>query len=154
MEDNNTFITKEGLERLKIELEDLRKNKRKEIAERIREAKELGDLSENAEYAEAKDEQAFTEGKIIELDYVIKNCQVIKAGGVSDTVLVGSRVKISANGKEFEYTIIGSNEADPANGLISNESPMGKAFLGKRVGDIAEVKLPLGDKQFRILSIE
>jgi transcription elongation factor GreA len=154
MNDNNTFITKEGLERLEHELDDLRKNRRKEIANRIREAKELGDLSENAEYAEAKDEQAFNEGKIIELDYVIKNCQVIESGKVSDCVIVGSKVKISADGKEFEYTIIGSNEADPSNGLISNESPMGKAFLNKRVGDIAEVKLPQGDKHFKIESIE
>lgn len=153
MADNNTFITKEGLERLKLELQDLKTNKRKEIAERIREAKELGDLSENAEYTEAKEEQAFAEGKIIELEHVIKNCQVIEAGKISDVVIVGSKVKISADGKQFEYTIVGSNEADPTNGLISNESPMGKAFLNKRIGDIAEVKLPQGVRKFEILAI-
>ena len=154
MADNNTFITKEGLERLKNELEDLKKSKRREIANRISEAKELGDLSENAEYSDAKDELAFNEGKINELEYVIKNCNVIESGKISDKVIVGSKVKISAEGKEFEYTIVGSNEADPTNGLISNESPMGKAFLGKKVSEIAKVELPQGVKEFNILSIE
>jgi transcription elongation factor GreA len=154
MEDNNTFITKEGLERLKLELHNLKTVKRKQIAERIREAKELGDLSENAEYTEAKEEQAFAEGKIIELEHVIKNCQVIESGKLSDAVRVGSKIVISSDGSEFTYTIVGSNEADPANGRISNESPMGKAFLSKKIGDIVEVKIPQGFKKFEIIGIE
>ncbi|MFA6524662.1 MAG: transcription elongation factor GreA [Patescibacteria group bacterium] len=154
MEDNNTFITKEGLERLKLELQTLKTTKRKQIAERIREAKELGDLSENAEYTEAKEEQAFAEGKIIELEHVIKNCQVIESGKLSDSVVVGSKIKISSDNLESVYTIVGSNEADPSNGRISNESPIGKAFLGKKVGDIVEVKIPQGFKQFRIIEID
>ncbi|MFA6271552.1 MAG: transcription elongation factor GreA [Patescibacteria group bacterium] len=154
MEDNNTFITKEGLERLKLELQTLKTIKRKQIAERIREAKELGDLSENAEYTEAKEEQAFAEGKIIELEHVIKNCQVIESGKLSDSVVVGSKIKISSDGIESVYTIVGSNEADPANGRISNESPMGKAFLNKKVGDSVEVKIPQGFKQFEIVKVD
>ncbi|MFA6391370.1 MAG: transcription elongation factor GreA [Patescibacteria group bacterium] len=154
MEDNNTFITKEGLERLKLELQNLKTIKRKQIAERIREAKELGDLSENAEYTEAKEEQAFAEGKIIEIEHVIKNCQVIESDKISDTVTVGSKIKISADDKEFSYTIVGSNEADPANGRISNESPMGKAFLGRKSGDLIDVKIPQGIRKFQIISID
>lgn len=154
MEDNNTFITKEGLERLKLELHNLKTVRRKQIAERIREAKELGDLSENAEYTEAKEEQAFAEGKIIELEHVIKNCKVIESSKLTDSVNVGSKIKILSDGTESIYTIVGSNEADPANGRISNESPMGKAFLGKKVKDIVEVKIPQGFKKFEILEIE
>lgn len=154
MTDEYTFITKEGLKRLSEELNYLKTTKRKEIAERIREAKELGDLSENAEYTEAKEEQAFIEGKIIELEYIIKNSQVIESEKKTDRVTVGSKIKIKSNGQEFEYLIVGSNESDPSNGKISNESPLGKAFLNKKIGEVVIVAVPQGKVEFKIISID
>jgi len=153
MDDNYTFITKEGLARLEKELAYLKTAKRKEIAERIREAKELGDLSENAEYTEAKEEQAFTEGKIIELEYITKNSQVIKSGKSSSTVKVGSKIKVESDNQEFEYIIVGSSEADPNNGKISNESPLGKALLNKKSGEVVSIEAPQGKKEFKIITI-
>jgi len=153
MEDKNTFITKEGLEKLKKELDYLKTEKRKEVAERIREAKELGDLSENAEYTEAKEEQAFFEGKIIELEYVIKNSQIIKSDKKSDIVRVGSKIKLESGNEQFEYIIVGSNESDPSSGKISNESPLGKAFLNKKIGDEVSVEVPQGVKKFKIVEM-
>ncbi|PIY97008.1 MAG: transcription elongation factor GreA [Candidatus Kerfeldbacteria bacterium CG_4_10_14_0_8_um_filter_42_10] len=153
MEDNNTFITKEGLAKLKKDLEYLKTEKRKEIAERIREAKELGDLSENAEYTEAKEEQAFVEGKIIELEYVIKNSQVIESDKKSDCVRVGSKIKLESENNKIEYIIVGSNESDPGKGKISNESPLGRAFLNKKIGEEVIVEVPQGAKKFKILGI-
>lgn len=153
MQDQNTFITEEGLIKLEKELSYLKTDKRKEIAERIREAKELGDLSENAEYTETKEEQAFVEGKIIELEHVLKNSQVIKSDKKSGIVRVGSKIKLESENKKFEYVIVGSNEADPSNGKISNESPMGKAFLEKKVGDLVEVDAPQGKIKFTITAI-
>lgn len=153
MTDQYTFITEDGLKRLKEELIEFKTNKRKEIAERIREAKELGDLSENAEYTEAKEEQAFIEGKIIELEHIIKNARLIKSEKASDIVKIGSRIKVKFDGKEAEYIIVGSNEANPSKGRISNESPIGKAFLNKRVGDVVSVDVPQGKKELKIISI-
>jgi len=153
-QDQNTFITEEGLIKLEKEVAYLKTEKRKEIAERIREAKELGDLSENAEYTEAKEEQAFIEGKIIELEYIVKSSQIIEADKKSDIVIVGSKIKVKSNNKELEYLIVGSNEADPSKGKISNKSPLGKAFLDKRVGEKVEVDVPQGKIAFTIESIQ
>lgn len=147
MSDERTFITEEGHETLKKELEYLKTGKRREIAQRIQDAKELGDLSENAEYSEAKEEQSFIEGKIIELEFLLRNARIIEkqTKGEKTTVVVGSRISLtSSNGKTVEYTIVGSNEADPAKGIISNESPLGRAFLGKKSGETVEVKVPVG----------
>ncbi len=154
MTDNNTFITQQGLVKLKEELQNLKTNKRKEISERIQEAKELGDLSENAEYVEAKNEQAFIEGRIQEIESIIKQATVIKEDETSsDKVEVGCKIKIKNEKNIIEYYIVGSNEADPAKGRISNESPIGRAFLGKKIGDTIEIQVPKGMIKYKIIAI-
>jgi len=154
MNKQNTFITQEGLNKLKKELDELKKVKRKEIAERIQEAKELGDLSENAEYVEAKNEQAFVEGRILEIESILKQATIIKQKSKSSNkVEIGSKIKIEDNGQAKEYSIVGSNEADPSIGKISNESPLGQAFMGKKVGDIIDINVPQGSKKFKIIAI-
>ncbi|MBU1146445.1 transcription elongation factor GreA [Patescibacteria group bacterium] len=153
MQDQKMYVSKEGLERFKQELEDLVNIKRKEIIERIERAKELGDLSENAEYAAAKDEQAFTEGRIIELRDMITRAEVINGDGRVDLVRVGSKVKVKNDDMETEYEIVGVAEADPLTGKISNESPLGRAFLGKKRGDKVQVQVPKGMFTFTILEI-
>lgn len=154
MKDQNTFITEVGLEKLKQELGELKTSRRKEIAERIKQAKELGDLSENAEYTEAKNEQSFMEGRILEVESIIRNATIIKQGTkATGTVAVGSKIKISDDKDTKEYFIVGSNEADPSQGRISNESPIGQAFIGKKIGDIIEIKVPQGSKKFKIVAI-
>ncbi|MFH0819201.1 MAG: transcription elongation factor GreA [Patescibacteria group bacterium] len=153
--DKQTYITAEGLERLKEELQNLIINKRREVAGRIASAKELGDLSENAEYSDAKDEQAFIETRIAELEDIVRNVQIIKkANGRNSSVQVGSTIEIEDEaGNIKKYSIVGSNEVDPINGKISNESPLGKAFLGHKVGEIAEVQVPKGNMKFKIAKI-
>ncbi len=153
--DKQTFITQEGLKKLQAELEELKTAKRKEIAERIREAKELGDLSENAEYQEAKDEQSFIERRISELEDIVRNVQVIKKSRKGGAVQVGSTIKVKNNelGQELSYTIVGSSEANPVDGKISNVSPMGQAFLGAKEGDTVPVQVPKGTIKFTIISI-
>jgi transcription elongation factor GreA len=154
MNEQNTFLTEEGLEKLKKELNDLKNIKRREISERIQEAKELGDLSENAEYVEAKNDQAFAEGRILEVESILKHATIIKQKVKSHgTVQVGSKIKIEDAGATKEYYIVGSNEADPAQGKISNESPIGQAFLGKKIGDVVEINVPQGTKKFKIMNI-
>lgn len=147
------YVTKDGLAKLKAELKQLKTVKRKEIAGRIQEAKELGDLSENAEYAEAKTEQAFIEGRIIELENTLKNASVISEEASGEVVQIGSTVMLKAGDTDKQYTIVGSNEADPSKGLISNESPLGQAFLGKKVGDIVEVKVPKGVVKYKVIKV-
>lgn len=154
MKNQNTFITSEGLRKLKDELHELKSVKRLELAERIQEAKELGDLSENAEYVEAKNEQAFIEGRILEIDSILRRATVIKQKSKTcDKIEIGSKIKIQDDKDTKVYFIVGSNEADPSQGKISNESPIGQAFLGKREGDIIEIKVPRGCKKFKIISI-
>jgi len=153
---SNTFITPEGREKLKAELDELKNVKRKNISERIREAKELGDLSENAEYTEAKNDQAFTEGRIMEIESILRTATIIKkktGTRGSSKVNIGSKVKIKDESQTIEYDIVGSNESDPLNGKISNESPIGQAFLGKKVGDIIEISVPSGKKHYEIIAI-
>ncbi|MFA4818422.1 MAG: transcription elongation factor GreA [Patescibacteria group bacterium] len=151
---NQSYITKPGLDKLAQELKVLKTDKRKAIASRIQEAKELGDLSENAEYAEAKNEQAFIEGRIIEIENLLKNAIIIKAETGSEVVKIGCTVIFDGPHGEKKYTIVGSNEADPSRGLISNESPIGQAFLGSKVGDTVEVKLPKGVVHYSVTSIK
>ncbi|MBI5038030.1 MAG: transcription elongation factor GreA [Candidatus Kerfeldbacteria bacterium] len=154
MNDRDTFITMVGLEKLKKELHELKNVKRAQIAERIQSAKELGDLSENAEYVEAKNEQGFVEGRIMEIETIIRNATIIqKSKGSDGIVRVGSRIRIKDHSGEREYVIVGSNEADPAQGIISNESPLGQAFLGKKKGDIVQIDLPKGTTKIEILAI-
>ncbi len=148
------YVSREGLEKFKQELEDLVNVKRKEIIERIERAKELGDLSENAEYAAAKDEQAFTEGRIIELQDMIARAEIINGDGRIDIVRVGSKVKVKSDGAEAEYEIVGVAEAEPLAGKISNESPLGRAFLGKKRGDKVQIQVPKGMVDYTILEIK
>ncbi|MFH1088711.1 MAG: transcription elongation factor GreA [Patescibacteria group bacterium] len=151
---NQTYLTPEGLEKIKEELAFLKSDKRKEISGRIQEAKEQGDLSENAEYTEAKNEQAFVEGKINELENIVKNVVIIKQTNNTDIVEVGSKVKVvMPDGQIQEYSIVGSKEADPSNGKISNESPIGQAFIGKRKDQEAIIVLPKGSQTVKIIDI-
>ena len=148
------YLTDAGHKKLKEELEHLKKVKRPEIAERIKQAKDYGDLSENAEYADAREEQSFVEGRILELEATLKNSTVVKNGGSNpDTVNIGDTVTVARNGQKSIYTIVGSKEADPANGKISNESPIGRGLLNRRKGDSVEIKTPKGMAVWKIVSI-
>jgi transcription elongation factor GreA len=156
MEQKPSYITPEGLERLREELRRLREEKRLEVAQQLRVAIEAGDLSENAGYEEAKREQAFVEGRILEIERILANAQIVHEGDGrgTATVHVGSRVTIEEDGYAPEkYRIVGSAEAAPLEGLISNESPVGKALLGKAVGAEVEVKTPAGGSR-RLTIIE
>jgi len=147
------LITKEGLKKIQDELEDRRGRLRQEIAGAIKEAKEQGDLSENAEYAEAKNQQGENEGRIAELEAIIKISQVAEIDEKAKGVQIGSRVMVKWNGSQAEFQIVGSNEADPANFKISNESPMGKAFMGKQGGDKVTAETPGGKIEYRIVEV-
>ena len=152
---DTTYITKDGLTKLEQELQDLKNNKRKEMAKRIEQAKEYGDLAENAEYTEARNEQAFTEGRIAELENILKNSTIIEEDAKkSGVVSVGSKIKISSNGQTKFFHIVGSQEADPAQGKISNESPIGKALLGCKIGETVEISLPKGTMKCEIIEIK
>ncbi len=151
---NEQIISQEGYDKLRDELNFLTTVKRKEIAERIERAKELGDLSENAEYSEAKDAQALNEGRILELTNTLKNVTIVESGSSKDTVAMGSTVTVKSSGGERKYTIVSFNEADPAAGKISNESPLGVAFLNKRRGAEVEVETPKGTVKYKITKIE
>lgn len=157
MIDKPLYITEEGLRKLKDELEYLKGTKRHEVAERINRAKDLGDLKENAEYHDAKDEMGFVAGRIMELENSINRATIITKTD-DDTVGIGSRVKVryEAAGKEKEktFTITGSAEADPLQGLISNESPLGQDLIGKRVGDRFEKEVPAGKTVYTVLAID
>lgn len=157
MSETKKFVmTYEGVKKLEEELEFLKTVKRKEITEKIKVALGYGDLSENSEYDEAKNEQAFTEGRIIQLENMLKNASVVDESEIeTDKVSVGSIVKVKDYefDEEVEYSIVGSAEADPMNFKISNESPVGAGLLGKKVGDIIEVSVPGGTSKFEILGI-
>ncbi|MCX6797646.1 MAG: transcription elongation factor GreA [Candidatus Falkowbacteria bacterium] len=148
------IISQEGYDKLESELNCLSQVKRKEIAERIERAKELGDLSENAEYSEAKDAQALNEGRILELANTLKNVTVVDSHGSKDEVVMGSSVTVKTDSQEKKYTIVSFNEADPLEGKISNESPLGVAFVGKRKGQTVEVETPRGLVKYKIIKIE
>lgn len=150
------FLTKEGFQKLQEELDYLRNVKRQEVADRLHEAMEGGELIENAEYEAAKNEQAFVEGRIQELEMLLATARVIEDDKkkTADTVQVGSTVTIQEEGYEEEtYTIVGAAEANPRDGKISNESPIGKAILGRRVGEEVQVEAPDGAFKVRILKI-
>ena len=149
----SSYISEEGLQELKERLHALKTEKRKEIAERLEHAKTLGDLSENAEYQEAKEEQSLMESQIDELEDMLRDTVVIHKGSQTDKVAIGSTVVVQSRHGEAPYTILGSEEADPGTGKISNESPLGKAFLGKHAGDTADVKTPSGTTTYTIKKI-
>ena len=151
------ILTPEGYEKLKAEIDHLRGTKRREVAERIRVAREFGDIAENAEYDDAKNEQAMLEHKIAQLEERLLSARVLTKKEISkDAVSIGSRVRLrdmQAN-KTFEYHIVGSAEANPAENKLSNESPVGKAIIGHKKGDVVEVSAPRGSLKFKILEIK
>jgi transcription elongation factor GreA len=149
-------MTKDGIERLQNELDQLRNVRRPEVAERIHAAKELASAQNNAEYEEAKNEQAFVEGRIMTLEHLLQNVTEIdeEAAHKASRIQLGSKVTLTSNdNKTMEYTIVGPAEANPTQGLISNESPVGKALLGKRVGDEVQVSVPRGVLTLTVKSI-
>ena len=148
------LLTPEGLEKLNQELKNLVNDKRKEVIERIREAAAHGDLSENADYAQAREEQSFIEGRIQEIEDIIKNAEIITAASHHNNVSVGSTILVKINGQERKYTIVGSNEANPKDCKISNESLVGKSLLGKKVGEKFKVVAPAGEMDYEIVNIE
>lgn len=148
------YFSPEGLEKLKNELEERINALRPEIATRIKEAKELGDLSENAEYDAAKDAQASNEGRIEEIKNILENAVIIESTNGSGIVRVGSSVKVESKNGTQTFVIVGAAESDPVKGFISNESPLGAAFLGHKKGDKIEVKTPKGVTEYKILEVK
>ena len=157
MADKKNILTYEGLRLLEEEIQDLKVNKRKEVAQKIKEAREQGDLSENAEYDAAKDEQREIEARIEEIDKILKNAEVVVEDEVEvDVINIGCKVRILdlEYNDEMEYKIVGSTEANSLKGKISNESPVGKALIGARIGDIVNVETHSGMLQYKILEIQ
>lgn len=154
MTNKEVFLTPEGMQKLREELEYLTTVRRRELAERLRAAIQQGDLSENADYIDAKNEQAFLEGRIQLLETMLRNATVISPEGPSDVVRLGSLVLISEDGGEpEEFHIVGPMEADPRQGRISHESPLGRALIGRRAGETVTIDAPAGQLVFHILSI-
>ena len=156
MNDKELVLTKEGLQKLEEELDDLKTVHRREVNERIRHAKEFGDISENAEYEDAKQEQAFVEGRILKVEGLIRNARIIDASEYDQSeVHLGAtvRVKEIKTGLTHEFTIVGSTEADPVNQRLSNESPLGNALMGKKKGETVDVNTPRGMSAYKIESI-
>jgi transcription elongation factor GreA len=157
MQEKKNILTYEGLKRYEDELHELKVHKRQEIAQKIKEAREQGDLSENAEYDAAKDEQRDVEARIEELEKLLKNAEVVDEDEVDlDTINIGCKVKILdvEFNEELEYKIVGSTEANSLKGKISNESPVGKALIGKRVGDDVVVETQMGAIAYKVLEIQ
>lgn len=150
------YLTAEGAEKLKTELAELKGPRRTEMAQRLRSAIQMGDLSENADYHKAKEDQGFLEGRIKELEYLLHNATIVDVSEVSrDSVQVGTCVTIQEEGEDPEtYQMVGASEADPRNGRISNESPIGAALFGKKIGETAIAQTPGGQIKFKILKIE
>jgi transcription elongation factor GreA len=154
--EKETLLTTEGLLKLQEELDDLKTVHRRDVNDRIRQAKEFGDISENAEYEDAKQEQAFVEGRIIQLEAMIRNARVIdESDVVAGEVHLGAVVKVKdvKSGNALEFHIVGSTEADPINHRLSNESPLGKALMGRKKGDTVEVTTPRGLVSYKIEAI-
>ncbi len=157
MEPKKNILTYEGLRKLEDELENLKVVKRKEISQKIKEAREQGDLSENAEYDAAKDEQRDIEARIEEIEKILKNAEVVVEEEVDlESISIGCKVRIldMEFNEEMEYKIVGSTEANSLKGKISNESPVGKALLGAKNGDVVKVETPTGEFQYKVLDIQ
>ncbi|MDQ6420692.1 transcription elongation factor GreA [Paenibacillus sp. LHD-117] len=157
MNDKQIILTQDGLKKLEEELENLKSIKRREVAERIKIAIGYGDISENSEYEDAKNEQAFIEGRIITLEKMLRNARIINNDDIDiDTVSIGSIVTVEdlEFGDTMEYAIVGTAESDPLQNKISNESPVGKAILGKKKGTVVEVNVPAGIIQYKIVDIK
>jgi len=150
-----TYLTPEGEEKLKKELEELKGPRREELSRRLRSAIQMGDLSENADYHKAKEDQGFLEGRIQEIEYMLRNAVLISPNASRDSVGIGNHVTIQEQGQPEEtYHVVGAKEADPRNGRISNESPIGRALMDHKVGDIVDVETPGGKIKFKIVKIE
>lgn len=157
MAEKKQVVTYTGLKKIEEELQDLKVNKRREIAAKIKEAREQGDLSENAEYDAAKDEQRDIEAQIVELENILKNAEIIQDNDKSkDKIKMESVVKLHdvEYDEDIEYTIVGSSEADSLNNKISNESPLGAALIGKKVGDTVKIEAPVGEIEYKIISVD
>jgi transcription elongation factor GreA len=149
------YLTAEGAARMKAELENLKGPGREEMAKRLRAAIQMGDLSENADYHKAKEDQGFLEGRIQELEYLLRNAIIVEGNNGGDKVDIGTKVTIQEENEEPEtYYMVGAKEADPRNGKISNESPIGRALMGHRVGETVIAETPAGQIKFRIIEIE
>ena len=151
--DKPQYVSAEGLTKLQAELDDLRTVKRAEVAQRIHAAMEFGDYSENSELEQAKNDQAFLEGRIMTLEQMIKNAQLIDEKAKHDIVEIGSHVTLEADGRTEKYVIVGSAEANPPDGKISNESPVGKALMGHRSGESVKMSVPAGTIEMKITAI-
>jgi len=149
----NYYLSAKKLEELKQELYELKTIKRLEIAERLKRAKEYGDLSENAEYSEAREQQDTLESRIDELEDITKNASIIRKSSCQEVVDLGCEVQVEHKGETKKFTIVGSNEAKPEDGLISNDSPIGQAIIGKKIGDSVKIKIPAGEIIYKILKI-
>lgn len=148
------LLTADGLQKLNEELKELVNKKRPDVIERIREAASHGDLSENADYAQAREEQSFIEGRVQEIEDIVKNAEIITTNGHGNTVTIGSTVTVKTGGNQKTYAIVGSNEANPKEGKISNESNVGKSLLGRKAGEKFKVTTPAGEMDYEIVSIE
>lgn len=146
-------LTKQGLDKLKVELEELKKIKRPAVIDRIKRAKDFGDISENAEYEDARNEQSFIEGRIQELEHMIKYAEVSEAHSANE-VSLGSNVTVMLDGDKAIYEIVGSTEADPMSGKISDDSPIGSALLGAKVGETVTAETPGGSMAIKIVSVQ
>ena len=153
MANKGQYFSPEGLEKLKKELEERKYVLRKEIAAKIIEAKDLGDLAENAEFTEAKETQAFNEGRIEELEAILKHANLISEKRGGGLVTIGSSVRVKSSSREQIFTIVGASESNPIAGFISNESPLGKAFLGQKKETEVEVQTPKGVVKYKILEV-
>jgi transcription elongation factor GreA len=154
MTQSQTYLTAEGEQKLKTELAQLTGPRREELAQRLRSAIQMGDLSENADYHKAKEDQAFLEGRIQEIEYILRNATIIEKTN-SDVVMVGSTVTVQEDNYDPEtYFVVGAKEADPRKGKISNESPIGRALMDHKVGDVVEAETPGGKVKFKILKVE
>ncbi len=156
MTEKQVMLTEEGLRKLEEKLEHLKTVRRTEVSERIKQAISFGDISENSEYEDAKNEQAFIEGEIMTIENMLRNAKIIEEGQNTDTVVIGCTVVLKdiEFDEDLEYAIVGSAEADPMEGRISDESPVGKAVIGHRVGDIVDVIVPAGTLKYEVLEIK
>ena len=149
-----TKITRQGYEKLLAELKRLKEVERPQIIKRIAAARELGDLSENSDYDDARDQQSFIEGRILDLENQLKNCQIIDKTGTNGKVVLGARVTVITGGKKEIFELVGANEADPLAGKISEKSPIGSALMGAKVGERVTVNTPGGTVEYKILKVE
>lgn len=154
MDDKKIYLTKEGLEELRKEFEELSKVKRPDVLTRVSAARDLGDLSENAEYSAAREELSFIDGRLDELEELLRQAVVISSSGKSGAIKLGSKVTVNIKGKKEDFTVVGEWEADPKLKKISHESPLGKALIGKKIGEKVEVEAPAGKVVYSIVSIK